>query len=71
MKTRAKQLGVPRARVNTAGCLDRCERGPCIVIYPAGVWYRVEDEHDVDEIIQTHLLSGGRVTRLMIDRSQE
>ena len=71
MKARAKQLGVPRARVNSAGCLDRCEHGPCIVVYPAGVWYRIETEHDVDEIIAVHLLGGGRVARLMIDRNAE
>jgi (2Fe-2S) ferredoxin len=71
MKARAKQLGVPRARINSAGCLDRCEHGPCIVIYPAGVWYRIENERDVDEVIATHLLGGGRVTRLMIDRNAE
>jgi (2Fe-2S) ferredoxin len=67
MKARAKQLGVQRARINTAGCLDRCEEGPCIVVYPAGIWYRIENECDIDEVLQTHLLGGGRVDRLMID----
>jgi (2Fe-2S) ferredoxin len=67
MKVRAKQLGVPRARVNAAACLDRCEVGPCIVVYPEGIWYNVQNETDVDEVLQTHLLGGGRVTRLMLD----
>ena len=59
MKVRAKQLGAQSARINAAGCLDRCELGPCIVVYP--------DEADVDEVLKTHLLAGGRVARLMLD----
>ena len=42
MKARAKEIGFKNVRVNTAMCLDRCELGPCLVIYPEGVWYRIE-----------------------------
>lgn len=66
MKVRAKELGLPRVRVNQAGCLDRCELGPCIVIYPEGIWYKVETRDDVDEILATHVRDGGRVARLML-----
>ncbi len=66
MKARAKELGVARARVNGAACLDRCELGPCVVVYPEGIWYRVENETDIDEVLRTHLLGGGRVERLML-----
>ncbi len=66
MKARAKQLGIARARVNSAACLDRCELGPCIVVYPEGVWYRVENETDVDEVLTKHILGGGRVAPLML-----
>jgi (2Fe-2S) ferredoxin len=67
MKLRAKQLGIARARINAAACLDRCELGPCIVVYPEGVWYHIDNETDVDEVLQTHLLGAGRVERLMLD----
>jgi (2Fe-2S) ferredoxin len=66
MKARAKELGLARVRVNMAGCLDRCEFGPTVVIYPEGVWYRVETKSDIDEVLQTHLVAGGRVPRLML-----
>jgi (2Fe-2S) ferredoxin len=66
MKVRAKELGVRRARVNAAGCLDRCELGPCVVVYPEGIWYRIGNEDDVDEVLRVHLLEGGRVERLML-----
>ncbi len=66
MKARAKELGLKRVRVNTAMCLDRCELGPCIVIYPEGVWYRVDTVTDVDEVLAAHLQGGSRVKRLML-----
>ena len=67
MKNRSKELGLADVRINAAQCLDRCELGPTMVIYPEGVWYRCGDRADVDEIIQVHLLEGGRVSRLLID----
>lgn len=66
MKMRAKQLGIKKTRINNAGCLDRCELGPTMVIYPEGVWYSPKTRADIDEILQTHLLEGGRVARLML-----
>lgn len=66
MKARAKELSLPGVRVNVAGCLDRCELGPTMVIYPEGVWYSYQNQADVDEILQTHLIEGGRVARLML-----
>jgi len=66
MKARAKELGLKDVRINSAGCLDRCELGPTMVIYPEGVWYRYQNVEDVDEILRTHLVEGGRVARLML-----
>lgn len=66
MKARAKELGLKGVRVNSAGCLDRCEFGPVIVIYPEGVWYRAEAREDIDEILTVHLRDKGRVRRLML-----
>ncbi|WP_029012504.1 (2Fe-2S) ferredoxin domain-containing protein [Niveispirillum irakense] len=67
MKKKATGLGLGKqVRVNNAGCLDRCELGPCLVIYPEGVWYSFTDKADIDEILQTHLIEGKRVERLML-----
>jgi (2Fe-2S) ferredoxin len=66
MKARARELGVTRVRINNAGCLDRCEHGPCIVVYPEGIWYRVGSPADVDLVLQQHIVSGGRATPLML-----
>jgi len=66
LKARVKELGLKKVRVNTAGCLHRCSLGPVMVIYPEGVWYGFATEADLDEILETHLIGGGRVARLML-----
>ena len=66
MKNRARELGLKKVRINNAGCLDRCELGPTLVIYPEGVWYTCATTADIDEVLDTHLLKGGRVERLML-----
>jgi (2Fe-2S) ferredoxin len=53
-------------RINTAGCLDRCDVGPVMVIYPEDTWYTYVDEQDIDEIIEEHLLNGRKVERLLV-----
>ena len=68
-KKRIKKMdeaGPGRIRINQAGCLDRCEEGPCVVVYPEGTWYTYIDEEDIDEIIDSHLLQGKVVERLKI-----
>lgn len=66
MKARAKELGLKGVRVNQAGCLDRCEFGPTLVIYPEGVWYSPQSRADVDQILEMHLVQGGRARALML-----
>ena len=68
-KSRIKELGLSgegKIRINTAGCLDRCEEGPIIVVYPDETWYTYVDKHDIDEIIEEHLVHGRIVERLKI-----
>jgi (2Fe-2S) ferredoxin len=66
MKMRAKALQLPSIRVNMAGCLDRCELGPCVVIYPEGVWYGINSKDDVDRILEQHMRDGQIVSELQL-----
>ena len=69
-KQRIKALGLAGregVRINTAGCMDRCEEGPVLVIYPEGVWYTYVDREDIDERLQQHVVGGKPVTRLRLD----
>jgi (2Fe-2S) ferredoxin len=68
-KKRLKELdlnGQGKIRINQAGCLDRCEEGPVLVVYPQGTWYTYVDTTDIDDIIDTHLIGGKVVERLKI-----
>lgn len=71
LKARAKAAGLKDTiRVNGAGCLDACEYGPSIVVYPEGIWYGCVQPEDVDEIFRSHLQSDEPVARLMIPEKE-
>ena len=53
-------------RVNKAGCLDRCAGGPVAVVYPDETWYTYVDKSDIDEIVDSHLVGGKPVERLLL-----
>jgi (2Fe-2S) ferredoxin len=53
-------------RANKAGCLDQCEHGPTVVIYPEAVWYGGVQAEDVPEIIESHIIKGEPVARLRL-----
>lgn len=57
------------ARVNHAGCLDQCEHGPAVVIYPQGIWYGPVAVEDVPRIVEKTLLGGEILTDLVIQDS--
>jgi (2Fe-2S) ferredoxin len=67
LKEALKKRGLKReVRANAAGCLDQCEHGPTIVVYPEGVWYGGVGLSDVDEIVESHLVGGVPVERLRL-----
>jgi (2Fe-2S) ferredoxin len=55
-----------RVRANQSGCLDQCEHGPNLVVYPDAVWYGGVTLADVDEIVDSHIVGGRPVERLLI-----
>lgn len=59
--------GVPRSvRANKSGCLDQCEHGPTVVVYPDNVWYGFVQEADIAEIVNEHIIGGRPVARLRL-----
>ncbi len=68
-KSRVKKAGLAGPggiRVNKAGCLDRCSGGPVAVVYPDATWYTYLDADDIDEIVDSHLIKGQVVERLLL-----
>jgi (2Fe-2S) ferredoxin len=63
--TKAAGLG-DRVRINKSGCLDQCEHGPTVVVYPEGVWYGHVQPSDAAAIVEEHLVGGKPVERLRL-----
>lgn len=66
MKAKAKEMGLEDVRINKSLCLDRCEEGPVMVVYPDGTWYRCTSQEDIDEVLETHIKGGQIVERLRL-----
>lgn len=69
-KMQLAQSGIgAEVRANKAGCLDQCEHGPTVVIYPEGIWYGRVTVADVEEIVQSHIVGNQPVERLLISET--
>ena len=62
----AKQLWEKGVHVASTSCLGFCGDGPLMVVYPQGVWYKVNTVEDIDEIVESHLLGDKPVERLVV-----
>lgn len=70
-KKKLKDMQLPiKVRAQRAGCLDICDFGPTLVIYPEGVFYVGVELSDVDEIIDSHVINGRIVERLKLHPSK-
>lgn len=66
MQAEIKKRGLSnQIRANKSGCLDFCEQGPVVVVYPEGIWYKGVSVEDVEEIVESHLVNGKPVERLI------
>jgi (2Fe-2S) ferredoxin len=67
IKKALKDRGIKaEVRANNAGCLDQCEHGVTVVVYPEQVWYGGVTLADVDELVERHIIGGEVVERLML-----
>ncbi len=56
----------PEVRANSAGCLDQCELGPVVVIYPQAIWYGGVTPADVPRIVEQSIVRGEVLPDLLI-----
>ncbi|HWA93532.1 MAG TPA: ferredoxin [Terracidiphilus sp.] len=68
LQQQAKTAGLAGSaiRINKSGCLDQCEHGPTVVVYPEAVWYGNVKPEDAAEIVSEHLVGGRPVERLRL-----
>jgi len=66
-KSELKKRGLgPLVRANSAGCLDQCELGPTVVIYPQEIWYGGVKLEDVTRILDETVIGGRVIEELLI-----
>ena len=67
-KAEVKRRGLgPTVRANSAGCLDQCELGPTVAIYPQQIWYGGVSIDDVGRIVEETVVAGKVLEDLLID----
>ncbi len=70
-KKKLKEKKLPaKVRAQRAGCLDVCDYGQTIVVYPEGIFYVGVELGDVEEIIEEHIRNNRPVQRLVLDKSK-
>ena len=62
----ASLKGRGNVRINKSGCLDACELGPSLVIYPGKIWYKKVQINDCKEIFEKSILDEKTISRLEI-----
>ena len=67
-KKKLKELNLPiKLRAQKAGCLDICDFGQTVAVYPDGIFYVGVELSDVDEIINEHIVNNRVVERLRLE----
>ncbi len=71
LKAAANARGLGRTvRVQKSGCLDNCEQGCSVVVYPEAVWYGHVTQADIPDLVE-HLAGGPPVERLRLDNKPQ
>ncbi len=60
-----EEKGIENVRVIQTGCFGLCAKGPIVIIRPEDTFYAMVTPEDCEEIIETHIINGDRVERLL------
>ena len=60
-----EEKNIPNVRVIQTGCFGLCAKGPIVIIRPEETFYAHVKPEDCEEIIQSHIVEGKRVERLL------
>lgn len=65
LETELGDRGMDDVMISSTGCMNRCENGPLMVVYPEGSWYGEVNEEKIDEILDA-LHEGREATGLLL-----
>ena len=60
-----KEKNIENVRVIKTGCFGLCAKGPIVIIRPEDTFYAMVKPEDCEEIIESHILNGKTVERLL------
>lgn len=60
-----KEKKIENVRVIKTGCFGLCAKGPIVIIRPEDTFYAMVKPEDCEEIIQTHIVEGNKIERLL------
>ncbi len=60
-----KEKGLTNVRVIKTGCFGLCAKGPIVIIRPEDTFYAMVKPEDCEEIIESHIIQGKVVERLL------
>jgi len=60
-----KEKGINNVRVIQTGCFGLCAKGPIVIIRPEDTFYAMVTPEDCEEIVNTHIIEGKKVERLL------
>ena len=60
-----KEKNIQNVRVIKTGCFGLCAKGPIVIIRPEDTFYAMVKPEDCEEIIESHILNGKIVERLL------
>jgi (2Fe-2S) ferredoxin len=62
LRQKVKEAKLPlKIRVQKAGCLDVCQQGPALAIYPEGIFYGNLNLEMLDQIVDEHIIKGQKL----------
>ena len=60
-----REKNIDNVRIIKTGCFGLCAKGPIVIIRPEDTFYAMVKPEDCEEIIQTHIIEGNKVERLL------
>jgi len=60
-----EEKGIENVRVIQTGCFGLCAKGPIVIIRPEDTFYAMVSPEDCEEIVNTHIIEGKKVERLL------
>ncbi|MBB2496284.1 (2Fe-2S) ferredoxin domain-containing protein [Aquipseudomonas ullengensis] len=68
LKTAGKLECEGGVHITRTQCQFPCDQGPTLSLYPAGIWYQIRDEADVQRLVQEQFVEGREVPELIMRR---